>query len=175
MVLTMTERSGDKPAQSRAGAAIEAARKRRTPPMSLREAARRMGFSATRWAHLVEGARRAPNGEWEVIRGDAKNIAKMAAIVGLSPEGLERADRPDAAILLRALLTARTITAAATGQPDTAATSPDIDQLTPIQALAARLDWTIGDADRSTVIAALASLGYRVVRDTSTQPRRRRA
>jgi len=76
------------------GAALEAARERLG--ISQNEAAKRSGMSGTRWRQIISGFQGTTP-----VRGSAKTLAKMSKAVGLPPEILEEAGRPDAANQLR--------------------------------------------------------------------------
>lgn len=90
----------DRPEQRPEGAAIAAAL--RTSRMSQREAATRAGISEARWRHIVSGYR--PEAGHRIpVRGPAETVARMARVVGITPEKLEEVGRHDAATELRTL------------------------------------------------------------------------
>lgn len=66
------------------------------PHLSMREAARRAGMSASRWQMIEHGIRRV-SGQDFPERGPADAIAAMALAVGVPPPELEAAGRQDAA------------------------------------------------------------------------------
>ena len=69
----------------------------------MREAAGLARISETRWRQLEHGVRHFRGQAWPE-RGPAPTIAKMARAVGVTPEQLAAAGRPDAAGELQALL-----------------------------------------------------------------------
>lgn len=89
------------PAPPAYGTALEAARERLG--ISQNEAARRAGMSGTRWRQIVNGFQ-STGGVIAPVKGGAKTVAKMAAVVDVPPEALEEAGRPDAARELRRLV-----------------------------------------------------------------------
>jgi transcriptional regulator with XRE-family HTH domain len=81
------------------GALIEAARE--AAGLSRREAARRAGISDAWWRYVVQGWQNGP------ISGASDTVAKMARVVGVTPEQLEtEGNRSDAARVLRESLSA---------------------------------------------------------------------
>lgn len=90
----------DRPEQRPEGRLIAAAQKRHRT--SNREAAPRAGISEARWRHIVTGYR-SEAGQYIPVRGPAETLARMAQVVGVTPEELEEADREDAAAELREL------------------------------------------------------------------------
>jgi hypothetical protein len=93
----MTER----PEQRPEGKLIAAALKR--SPLTARDAASKVPLSEGRWYQIIRGYQTAGQGVYAPVRGPAETIAKMAYLVGVSPEQLEEADRADAAEELRLL------------------------------------------------------------------------
>lgn len=93
----------DRPAQRPEGALIERALK--ASRLSQREAARRAGLSENRWRAIMHGYQNVGAGTNAPVRGPADTVARMAQVVGVTPEQLEGAERPDAADELRALKT----------------------------------------------------------------------
>lgn len=83
------------------GVLIESARE--DAGLSKREAARRAGISEGWWRTVVKGYQSLGGGDRGAVRDTpAKTIAKMAAVVGVTPEQLEtEGERPDAAAILR--------------------------------------------------------------------------
>lgn len=92
----------DEGAYDMAARLIEARRKATRPRLSIREAARRADMSDTRWRQITAGEVRI-GASTVVVRGPAETLARMAEVVGVSPEELERAGRVDAASAARAL------------------------------------------------------------------------
>lgn len=84
---------------------ITAARERIRPKLSVREAARRAGISEGWWRQIVNGWQPVSGGGGAPVRGPAPTVARMAQIVGVTPEELATTgERPDAAEELRILL-----------------------------------------------------------------------
>jgi transcriptional regulator with XRE-family HTH domain len=93
----MTER----PEPAEWGALITAALARQG--LSAREAARRAGLSEGRWRQITSGYQVVSPGVYAEVRGPAGTVARMAAVVGLTPDQLRAAGRPDAADALASL------------------------------------------------------------------------
>lgn len=93
------------PKQLPEGALIADALKRSR--LSARKAAGRAGMSEGRWRQIVKGYQTVSAGTHAPVRGPAETVARMAEVVGVTPEQLEQADRADAADELRTLLDAR--------------------------------------------------------------------
>jgi transcriptional regulator with XRE-family HTH domain len=92
----MSEHSPEPPPY---GALIEDAREK--AGLSAREAARRTGISDAWWRYLVRGYQKAPGD----LNARAETIARMARVVGVTPDRLEtEGERPDAAEILREIL-----------------------------------------------------------------------
>lgn len=70
--------------------------------LSAREAARRAGISEGRWRQIAGGYQVVSAGVYAPVRGPADTLARMAAVVGVTPAQLRRAQRPDAARALAA-------------------------------------------------------------------------
>lgn len=68
--------------------------------LSAREAARRAGLSEGRWRQITAGYQVVRPGVYEQVRGPAGTLARMAAVVGVTPRQLREAGRDDAAHLL---------------------------------------------------------------------------
>jgi transcriptional regulator with XRE-family HTH domain len=68
--------------------------------LSAREAARRAGISEGRWRQIASGYQVVSAGAYAPVHGPARTLARMAAVVGVTPAQLEQAGRPDAAKLL---------------------------------------------------------------------------
>lgn len=80
---------------------ITAARKQ--AGLSVREAARRAGISDGWWRQIVLGYQSLSGGGYGPVRGPADTLARMAQVVGVTPEQLIDAGRQDAAAELRDL------------------------------------------------------------------------
>jgi hypothetical protein len=65
--------------------------------LSAREAARRAGISEGRWRQIAGGYQVVSAGVYAPVRGPAETLARMAAVVGVTPAQLTEAGRPDAA------------------------------------------------------------------------------
>ena len=96
--------------RSAAGRIIEEARVAIRPKLSQRKAADRAGISDSRWRQLVMGFQ-AIRGQVVEDDGPADTLARMAQVVGVCPEQLRAAGRPDAADILERL-------AGRDGEPD---------------------------------------------------------
>ena len=82
------------------GALIEAAR--REAGLSVREAARRAGISEGWWRQVVKGYQSMAGGGHGPVHAPADTVAKMAAVVGVTPEQMKgEGQRPDAAEAIR--------------------------------------------------------------------------
>lgn len=68
---------------------------------SQREAAELAGMSENHWRAITKGYRTVSAGVTAPVRAPAATIARMAQVVGVTPEQLEEADREDAAAELR--------------------------------------------------------------------------
>lgn len=71
--------------------------------LSARQAATKAGMSDARWRQIVNGYQSAGAGQTVEVRGPDETIARMAHVVGVTPEQLREAGRPEAADLLIAL------------------------------------------------------------------------
>ena len=67
---------------------ITALREDMVPPLSMREAGRRAGMSATTWTQNEQGHRKVAPGVTIPIRATAEKLARMALVVGAKPEQL---------------------------------------------------------------------------------------
>jgi len=92
------------PQQRPEGALIEAARKRRQPRMSGRQAAEKAGISESRWRHIIKGYSTPKAGVYVEVIAPADTLARMGFAVGLTPDELRKADREDAAEFLEQTL-----------------------------------------------------------------------
>lgn len=73
------------------------------PHLSMREAARRAGISSPWWRVLETGVRRVKKQDFPESANE-ETLARMAQVVGVTPEELRAAGRPDAAAILEKLL-----------------------------------------------------------------------
>lgn len=96
----MTDDGGLSPA----GRLIEQARRDQRPKMSQRKAADLAGISDSRWRQLVAGYQLI-RGQHVADDGPPDTLARMARVVGLSPDALRSAGREDAADVLERLET----------------------------------------------------------------------
>lgn len=116
------------------GELIAAALKR--AGLSTRAAAKRAGMSDNRWHQIVKGFQTVSAGVHAPVRGPAETVARMAQVVGVTPEQLAEAGRDDAAEALRTLSADKPL------RPPTASEIADLrEQLRQIQR---RLDQIIG-------------------------------
>ena len=76
------------------------------PVLSMREAARRAGFSVATWTQIEQGHRKVTAAVTIAIRGTDEKIARMALVVGAAPQQLTEAGRPGAARMLERLIEA---------------------------------------------------------------------
>lgn len=91
----------ERPAQRPEGALIAAALKRSR--MSQRQAAAQAGISENRLRAIVHGYQTVSAGVYAPVKGPADTVARIAEVVGVTPEQLEEAGRPDVAAELRDL------------------------------------------------------------------------
>lgn len=96
----MSERP-ERPAQRPEGAVIERALKRKN--LSARAAAEKAGISEGRWRQVMNGYQATGQGKYVDAVGTDVTVAHMAKAVEVTPEELDAAGRPDAALLLRDL------------------------------------------------------------------------
>ncbi len=75
--------------------------------ISAREAARRAGLSEGRWRQITAGYQVVSPGVYAHVRGPAGTLARMAAVVGITPAQLRSAERDDAATVLEGRLDRR--------------------------------------------------------------------
>src|SRR5205823_3813894 len=86
----------ERPEQPPEGKLIAAATERST--LSIREASRRAGISYGRWRQIASGVQHVSPGEFAAVHAPARTLAKMAAVVGITPEQMAtRGQRPDVA------------------------------------------------------------------------------
>lgn len=95
----MTER----PEQRPEGALIQNAMKKRFKPLTARLVAPKAGIGEARWRQIVNGYTSPASGVYMEVIAPAATLARMAHVVGVTPEQLEEAGRADAADLLRTL------------------------------------------------------------------------
>ncbi len=70
--------------------------------LSIREAARRAGISYGRWRQITAGYQNVSPGVYAAVHAPARTLAKMARVVGVTPEQMEtEGQRPDAAEAMR--------------------------------------------------------------------------
>lgn len=75
----------------------------RAAQLSAREAARRAGISEGRWRQITGGYQVVSAGVYAPVHGPAATLARMAAVVGVTPAQLRQAGRADAARALDAV------------------------------------------------------------------------
>lgn len=92
----------DEPEQRPEGRLIERAMK--SSRLTGRKAAPLAGMSEGRWRQIVSGRQPVTKGVYAPVRAPADTLARMARVVGVTPEQLEEAGRPDAADELRELV-----------------------------------------------------------------------
>lgn len=85
---------------------IERLRKDLVPPLSMREAARRAGISVATWTQNEQGYRKVTQHVVIPITATAEKLARMALVVGATPEQLREAGREDAAVMLAKIIEA---------------------------------------------------------------------
>jgi uncharacterized cupin superfamily protein len=71
--------------------------------ISGRQAASDAGISDARWRQIVNGYMSAGAGQFVSVTGPDETIARMARVVGVTPDQLREAGRPEAADLLLTL------------------------------------------------------------------------
>jgi transcriptional regulator with XRE-family HTH domain len=76
------------------------------PTVSMREAARRAGFSVATWSQIEQGYRKVARSLVIPITGTAEKVARMGLVVGADPGELSEVGREDAAVILRKLVDA---------------------------------------------------------------------
>lgn len=70
--------------------------------LSIRAAARQAGISYGRWRQIVMGYQNVSPGSFAPVRAPARTLARMAAVVGVTPEQMEtQGQRSDAAEFMR--------------------------------------------------------------------------
>lgn len=78
-------------------------RKAMSPELSMRQAARRAGFSPALWAKIEHGYDQVAPGVVIPYAGTADKVARMARVLGITPQELAGAGRRDAAAELEAM------------------------------------------------------------------------
>jgi transposase-like protein len=84
------------------GALITQALESKRPKLSVRAAAPRAGIGEARWRQIVKGYQTV-SGTDVPVRAPDDTLARMAQVVGVTPEQLIKANRPEAAEELRNL------------------------------------------------------------------------
>lgn len=84
------------------GRLIDEARKKIRPPLSGREAASRAGISEGRWRQIITGFQ-STTGVRIPVTAPAVTLARMASVVGVTPDELQEAGRGDAAAELKTI------------------------------------------------------------------------
>lgn len=92
----------ERPAPPPEGALIAQALENLRPKLSVRAAAPRAGIGEARWRQIVKGYTTV-SGTNVPVHGPAETVARMAQVVGVTPEQLAEAGREDAAEELRRL------------------------------------------------------------------------
>lgn len=118
----------ERPEQPPEGRLIALALKRTR--LSGRKAAERAGLSEGHWRAIMNGSRSISTGVWVPVHGPAETLARMAQVVGVTPEQLDEAGRGDAAAELRELTAA---------QPDTEVEADPIKRAQELMRESARL------------------------------------
>lgn len=72
--------------------------------MSIRQAAKRAGISYGRWRQITSGYQNVSPGSYAAVHAPPLTVAKMASVVGITPDDLHTAGREDAADALRELI-----------------------------------------------------------------------
>lgn len=103
------------------GVLIQTALERMRPKLSVRAAAPRAGIGEARWRQIVKGYVTV-SGTDVPVAGPAETVARMAQVVGVTPDELAAAGREDAAEELR-------LAAAAEAQQPSAALGPTDESL----------------------------------------------
>lgn len=91
-----------RPEQRREGALIAEGLKRTR--LSQRKAAERAGISEVRFRAIMHGYQTVAAGQYIAVKGPSDTVARIAQVLGITPEQLDEAERPDAAEDLRTLL-----------------------------------------------------------------------
>lgn len=86
---------------------IERLRKALSPRLSVSRAAKAAGISEGRWRQIAKGYQQATPDLRLPVRAPADTLARMARVVGATPDQLEQVGRDDAAAVLNNNPTAR--------------------------------------------------------------------
>lgn len=70
--------------------------------MSIRKASLAAGISYGRWRQITSGFQNVSPGSWAKVTGPAATVARMARVVGVTPEEMAATGREDVADILRA-------------------------------------------------------------------------
>lgn len=81
-------------------------RRDRVPPLSMREAARRAGFSVATWTQNEQGYRKVTPVTVIPVTATDEKLARMALVVGATPGQLGEAGRDGAARMLQKIIDA---------------------------------------------------------------------
>lgn len=95
------------PTQPPEGALLERLRTELRPTLSGRAAAKASGISASRWTQIIRGYKQETPELRVPVRAPDKTLARMAKVVGATPDQLREVGREDAAEELEGLMTAR--------------------------------------------------------------------
>lgn len=71
------------------------------PELSMRQAAKRAGFSPALWAKIEHGYDQVATGVVIPYKGTAEKVARMARVTGVTADELDKLGRADAARVLR--------------------------------------------------------------------------
>lgn len=110
------------PSQPPEAELLERLRTERRPKLSVRAAADMAGMSDARWRQIAKGFKYEAGGIRVPAHAPATTLARMAKVVGATPEQLREAGRDDAAAELERSMTVREVAAPADGRRG------DIDQ-----------------------------------------------
>ncbi len=88
---------GQGPAAPPEAVLIHRHRETLTPPMSRRQAATQAGISPSQWSDIERGTKKAGNGITVPVQATARTLARMAQVIGVTPDDLTNAGRHDAA------------------------------------------------------------------------------
>jgi hypothetical protein len=103
----------ERPAQSPEGRLIERLMTRKN--LTARACAPKAGISEGRWRQITNGYQAMGRGEYTRVTAPDSTLARMAKVVGITPEQLREVDREVAAEILSDLLTAEAEEAPAQG------------------------------------------------------------
>lgn len=137
----------EKPVRPAEGALLRDARTARG--MSIEQAARAAGYSGSRWRQIESGYATVEAGVYRAIKARPDTLATMARAVGITPDQLDRAGRPDAAEHLRLL--------EHTPSPDTPESPVRVVTVSHRDSLARAFIGMVGKADDRTAQMAYAA------------------